>query len=315
MRELNILSRAFEYGYTSGNEHLFVCPYGDCSSHKKQKKYKLSVNFKKNKYHCWVCGRHGKSIPKLLKIFKHHSLYSELSEIYSEFVEEKFLGLFEEKKEAQVKLPATYQFLLNRKEHPDFKKAIEYLAGRGMYEEHIYKFKIGFCTGGKFKGRIIFPSFDSRGKLNYFIARFPFDCKWPYKDCDANKISMVFNEYLIDWNEPLVLVEGIIDAKNLDNCAIMLGSELYRNNLLFTKLVEHKPEVHTAFDEDAYKKELKTAKSLMEFGVGVNKIPTKDFEDLGVLSAKETQKALKSSYKLTEDLIFQETIKMNLGML
>ena len=314
MRELNIVSKAFEYGWTSGQESLFVCPYPDCKSHKKEKKYKLSVNFKKNKYHCWVCGKYGKSVPKLLRAFGHHEESSELSEIYSEFVEGDFIDLFQEEITKPLKLPEGYQFILNRPEHPDFKTAIMYLEGRGISEEHIYRYKIGFCTHGKFKGRIIFPSFDAKGNLNYYVARLPFDCKWPYKDCDRNKISAVFNEYLIDWEDPLVLVEGIVDSKNIENCAVMLGSELYKNNLLFTRIVENKPKVLTAFDDDAYEKELKTAMSLMEFGVEVSKVPTKGFKDLGELSKKETEDVLDEVFELTEDFIFQETIKISLGM-
>ncbi len=37
--------------------------------------------------------------------------------------------------------------------------------------EDIIKYNIGFCNEGPYGGRVIIPSYDDNGKLNYFIAR------------------------------------------------------------------------------------------------------------------------------------------------
>ena len=49
--------------YRSKDEHLYSCPF--CNHHKK----KLSINFSKNYWKCWVCDARGKNIYRIVRRF------------------------------------------------------------------------------------------------------------------------------------------------------------------------------------------------------------------------------------------------------
>jgi hypothetical protein len=86
-----------------------------------------------------------------------------------------------------------------------------------------------------FSGRIIIPSYDSKNKLNYFIARsWDANSRAKYKNPEASKDEIIFFESTINWNEDIHLCEGAFDAIFLPNSISMLGkhmSELLLNTL------------------------------------------------------------------------------------
>ena len=55
------------------------------------------------------------------------------------------------------------------------------------------------------------PSFNEDGYCNYFIARTYTDDWLDYKNPEASK-DIIFNDLLMDWNEPITIVEGVFDA-------------------------------------------------------------------------------------------------------
>ena len=102
---------------------------------------------------------------------------------------------------------------------------LNYLRKRGINSADILKWKIGYCEDGEYRNRIIIPSFNRDGNCNYFVAR-AWTKDWlKYKNPPASK-NVVFNELMINWDEPIVLVEGIFDAIIADNSIPLLGSTL-----------------------------------------------------------------------------------------
>jgi len=117
--------------------------------------------------------------------------------------------------------------------------------------EMMTKFNIGFCYEGEYKSRIIIPSYNEEGRLNYFTAR-----SWEsnpylkYKNPEAEKETIIFNEYLIDWNKPISLVEGPFDSIFVENSIPMLGKKL--SDHLFTTLYEKAVKITVILDGDAW---------------------------------------------------------------
>ena len=113
------------------------------------------------------------------------------------------------------------------------------------------KFNIGFCYEGEYKNRIIIPSYSEEGTLNYFVAR-----SWEtkpylkYKNPAAEKEIIVFNEYLIDWDKPISLVEGPFDSLFVDNSIPMLGKKI--SDLLFELIYDKAKKVTIILDGDAW---------------------------------------------------------------
>ena len=42
---------------------------------------------------------------------------------------------------------------------------------RKISRDIILRYRLGFCVNGKYAKRIIIPSYDSEGMINYFVAR------------------------------------------------------------------------------------------------------------------------------------------------
>jgi DNA primase len=106
---------------------------------------------------------------------------------------------------------------------------------------------------GEKSGRIIVPSFDSKGELNYYIARsWNPKSKMKYMNPEAEKEKIIFDEHLIDWDKNIYLVEGVFDAFFLPNSIPMLGK--YISELLFTKIyTQATKDIIICLDGDAWK--------------------------------------------------------------
>jgi DNA primase len=115
-------------------------------------------------------------------------------------------------------------------------EAMRYLKSRGITDEIIKKHKIGYTVTGDYSYRIIVPSYDIDGTLNYFIARAWISSKMKYKNPPVPKDDIIFNERLINWDKDVYLVEGVFDGFFLDNSIPMLGKAL--SKLLFETLYE-----------------------------------------------------------------------------
>ena len=257
-------------------EHAFHCPF--CNHHKK----KLQVNFETQKWHCWVCNTGGYKIGILLrKINAPKQIISEVLKIlgdYKGISKEK-----DEKTEYNVSLPQCYKPLWKKSDDPLYKNAIHYLRQRGIGSVDILRYSIGYCSSNGYSNRIIIPSYDRGGKLNYFIARdmFP-NSKFKYKNPPMSKDMIGFEMY-INWNEPIVLCEGVFDAIAIRNNAIPLLGKFLSKTLL-KKLAEKQPkEVYVALDIDAKKDALKLVKFLMDSGIKTYllEMTDKDTSELG----------------------------------
>ena len=260
-----------------GNEQQHHCPF--CHHHKK----KLQVNLDTQQWHCWVCNSKGRSISSLLRklnvdkrdLDRLHKIYGD-EPAYSP-TEEYVIKLQLPKEFKQLHFKPSGLF------NPIYNKAVHYLTQRGITDLEIVKYNIGYCEDGLYSGRIIIPSYDENGELNYFIARsFYEDEKMKYKNPPVNRDVIVF-ENQINWNEPITLVEGAFDAFSVKRNVIpLLGKFLLSKlkNKIFEKGVK---EITIMLDSDAIEDSTKHSEWFMKNGIKVkNIIPTgKDAGELG----------------------------------
>ena len=260
-----------------GNEQQHHCPF--CHHHKK----KLQVNLDTQQWHCWVCNSKGRSISSLLRklnvdkrdLDRLHKIYGD-EPAYSP-TEEYVIKLQLPKEFKQLHFKPSGLF------NPIYNKAVHYLTQRGITDSEIVKYNIGYCEDGLYSGRIIIPSYDESGELNYFIARsFYEDEKMKYKNPPVNRDVIVF-ENQINWNEPITLVEGAFDAFSVKRNVIpLLGKFLLSKlkNKIFEKGVK---EITIMLDSDAIEDSTKHSEWFMKNGIKVkNIIPTgKDAGELG----------------------------------
>jgi DNA primase len=114
------------------------------------------------------------------------------------------------------------------------------------------RYNIGFCLDGDYGNRIIIPSYDEYGKLNYFIARsYLLYTKLKYKNPEVQKEIIIFNEKLINWDEKIYIVEGAFDSIFIPNSIPMLGK--FMSDHLFDKLYDQaKGGITIVLDPDAW---------------------------------------------------------------
>lgn len=219
--------------YESKGQISFDCPV--CAQEKgleSDGKGNLEINYIRHVYKCWACGETYGTHGPLGKLFDKFGTKQQ-KKIYNIIKPEELKK--EESKRPRLRYPEG--FTKFKDSNPRFIPHIEaykYLKSRGITDEMIEKFNIGYTVQGDFAYRIIVPSFNSEGQLNYFIGRAWTRRKDKYKNPSVPKDEIIFNESLIDWSKDVYLVEGVFDSFFLDNPIVMLGKKMSR--LLFETL-------------------------------------------------------------------------------
>ena len=301
----NILTEVLGSGYQSRDETLFSCPF--CKHHKK----KLSVNISKGFFKCWVCDTKG-GISYLIRRFGTIDDRHDWAVLDQEVDFSTMDLIFNQptEKTPPIKLPSEYICLAKKGLPPAANDAISYLWSRGIGQKDIIYHKIGFCLTGKYKKRIIIPSFDDEGNCNYFTAR-SYSGDWlSYKNPSASK-NIIFNDLLINWNEPITLVEGPFDSIKMKNSIPILGSTLKETTKLFKKIVEKQTKVYIALDEDALNKSMKIISLLLEYGLDVYKLDTSGIEDIGSITKTEAEDLKQEALQINLESIFNIYWSMN----
>lgn len=263
-----LLDQVLGYGEkATKTNRKYHCPFVDCPTHGTSKR-KLEVDIitdseGNNRWACWVCGNKGRTIRSLFrKIGATASQLKDLANIIVRTDREdqdttQFDGI----------LPAEYKSLLDVKKSDILAKhALLYLKKRGVTEQDIVKYQMGYCEEGPYAERIIMPSFDAAGKINFFVGRsFDPEVRLKYKYPQASRDIIPFEMY-INWDVPVVLCEGGFDMLAIKRNAIpLLGKSITPK--LMKKLVESRiQKVYIALDKDAIAMALKHCETLINLG-------------------------------------------------
>ena len=275
---INLVSGVLGHGKrTSRGNVAYDCPF--CGKHKK-----LEVNFtinkdEKNKWACWSCGNSGFTVKSLFrKTGQSADSYIELNKL----VKNVFVGdIPEEERNTIVKLPK--QFTTFKNPTPSYRKYLKYLEDRNISIDDILKYNIGYCDGGEFHSRIVIPSYDEKGNLNYFTAR-TIETHNPikYSNPDVSRDIVPFNLF-INWDLPIIICEGPFDALAIKrNVVPLMGKNIQPE--LMKKLVKSRvKKIYIALDSDAIKKSIKFCEMLMDLGkeVYLVELDGKDPADMG----------------------------------
>ena len=213
----------------------------------------LEVNYKYNVYKCWVCaethGTHG-SIYKLIKRFGNKKHLKNYELLRPEQTEDGSNRVYK-----PVKLPDEFipfkDASMGLKMTPYYKQAYNYIKKRNITDLMLQIYNIGFCYRGIYENRIIIPSYDEDNRINYFIARsYLNNTRMKYKNPEAQKEIIIFNEKLINWDETIYIVEGAFDSIFIPNAIPMLGK--FMSDHLFKKLYENAKKIVIVLDPDAW---------------------------------------------------------------
>ena len=297
-------------------QYAYDCPV--CSAEKDMPngdgKGKFEVNIKRSVYKCWVCheshGTHG-SLKKLLSKFGGPNIWKKAKKLGISFKVDK--TKVEPILVGKVELPKGFtRFEDSNPNLMVHKEGWNYLIKqRKLTPETIYKHKMGYTLDEEYANRIIIPSYDDRGELNYFTARswLPYT-KMRYKNPDVPRETIIFNEYLVNWDGTIYIVEGPLDHVVVHNSIPLLGKDIH-DKLIQT--IMDRATGHVVVLLDGEEKVWNTAKKIYsKINVGkmydkVKIIKLKEDYDIGKINEDFGRQGvvdvLRSSFKLKESKI------------
>ena len=283
---LNILESIFGKGKKSSKgEYLFFCP--SCHHYKPKLIVKLDPSYNAfQQWHCWICketkNTRGRTLFGLLKKF--NATKNQIRELNDAIGERTYTHFKSDEKKNILRIPNEFVPLWSDKKNSIGKRhALVELNTRRISWGDIIRYNIGYCETGEYANRVIVPSYDENGMLNYFVARSYFkDFPLKYKNPEISKNIIAFDMY-INWNLPIILCEGVFDAIAIRRNAIpLLGKTI--SDVLFEKIVIRRPlAVYIALDQDAIKDSVKIADVLTKEQISnyIVKLGVKDPSDLG----------------------------------
>ena len=254
---------------TSNGNVAHFCPF--CNHHKRKLEIQMVTNSKgENPWNCWTCQRKGR---KLI------NLYKQLNTGYEKIVE------------------------------LDYRNALKYLReDRGFTNFDIIKYHLGYCNSGQYKHKIIIPSYNISGSLNFFVGRDFYDSSFKHKNPNVSKDIIGFELY-INWNLPVILVEGAIDAMTIKRNAIPLFGKTIPDELR-KRLIEKKVKaIYVCLDKDAQKQALAVAEEFIKEGIIVYfvNLQEKDPNEIGF-------EPMIKIIKETKPLSFSDLIRYKLNI-
>lgn len=309
---INFFESIFGKGHVSSNGINFDVRCPICAPSDQSKK-KLSIRTDTSANHCWVCGWKSRTIVPLIRKYGTQIQLDIFKEMFGISPGTSQLVTGEKEDKQKIQLPKDFRLLaLANDLDPDVKAAWRYLYSRGLSDKDAWYFKIGISDEPRWKRRLIMPSFDLLGNLNYFIARaIDKDKKPKYDNPDVDKNPVVFNEINLDWKKRLVLVEGAFDlVKCPENSTALLGSDLDERHEIFNKILLNNTPVWLALDGDMWdKKTPKIAKKLMEYNIDVLVVDVRQWKDPGNMSRLEFENALTDAKPLVWEDDFLRKMK------
>ena len=270
----NILGKSHK---RARENYAFHCPF--CN----HRKPKLEINMHtteegKNFWECWVCQTRGQSIRSLLKQLS--TPKDQAGEILKylpkgSYIEYTGLSIVEIPKEFQpLYLASSESYVANMVK--------KYLYERGLSSNDFIKYGIGYCTTGDYGGRVVIPSYSGSNQLNFFVARTYDRSYFKYKNPEASK-DIIFFENLINWEQPIILCEGVFDAMAIKRNAIpILGKSI--STSLYKKIITSKvKDIYIALDTDAKVRALEIGEKFLNQGkrVFLIDLPDKDPSEMG----------------------------------
>lgn len=284
------------------DNYAFHCPF--CN----HRKPKLEINFNSNEkgenpWECWVCRTRGRTIKSLLFQLK---IPKEQAQEILKFVKKGSQNYSDEF--TSVTLPKEFKPLCTSSTQSIIANKIKsYLYSRGLTDLDFIKYNIGYCTSGLYSGRIIIPSYDSNNKLNYFVARTYENSFQKYKNPSYSR-DIIFFENMINWNQPVILVEGVFDAFAVKRNVIPILGKNLSKSLLKKLITSSLTDVYIALDNDAKQDALQHSTKLLELGKNVYLVDIEE-KDPSVLGFKNFTQLVYKAEPLTTTSFLKHKIQ------
>lgn len=258
---------------------------------------------------CWSCPKENQSKGKSIKsLFKKLDVSNEIMEQLKVVSPKSFgnRGITITHVNKELKLPKEFTKFGTNPLNPTEKRALNHLKKRGLTQEDIDKYNIGYCEYGSYSNRIIIPSYDSEGKLNYFTGRsFEFEPSKKYLNPSTSTDVIIF-DLLINWNSPIILCEGMFDAIAIKRNAIPIMGKNIQPSLMKKLIQSSTKKIYVALDKDAIDYTLSYCETFLNEGKKVYLIELED-KDPSKLGFRHFTHLIQHAQPLTQrDLLMKK---------
>ena len=318
--KIKFIESVFGTGFLASNGKNFGvrCPF--CAP-KDVNKRKLVIRIDDDLNHCWTCGFKARTLAPLIRKF---GTQEQLNTYRDRIMppEARPHKIDERDVVEKLRLPVDFKLLPHAPANdPDVKAAWSYLFSRNVTLKDVWYYKLGVSNDPRWRRRVIMPSFDATGELNYYVGRSidARDRRPKYDNPDCDKLPIIFNEINIDWNVRLVLCEGPFDLMKCgENAVPLLGSDINEQSRLFNQILVSNTPVALALDSDMWRtKTPKIAKKLTEYNVDTVVVDLREWGDPGAMSKKDFASALESARPMSWEESFMDRLsaasEMSLG--
>jgi hypothetical protein len=303
-----------------GNNLTFHCP--NCHHRKRKLEVCLDDPYV---WHCWTCNIKGRGLYWLLRRAKATpELIRELENVVGEYSynpgvsRDAFLdriALLKTPKADTISpkvaryLPPEFKSLMDTDGSIEYRMAKKYANKRGLTDCDIIKYNIGYCSTGQYAQRLVFPSYDANNDLNYFSCRSYYD-DIPYKYLNSDfPRNIVGFENMVDFDFPIYLCEGALDAISLKRNAIPLFGNIMSMRLRWAIAMSSCPEINVVLDDDALDKAMIIAEYINRIGKNV-KLVRLSGKDPNVLGFVKTAEEIRNTNRLS----FRDLMKIKLKL-
>lgn len=293
----------------SKGNRAYICPFHSSTSEK------LEINFDEHsphfqKWECWSCPKENNSKGRtILKLLRKKGVNQYYIDELNKIIPKNKINISVDRIENKIlSLPKEYKtFSFNNSFFE--KKALHYLYNRNITNNDIIKYNIGYCEYGKYSDRIIIPSYDNNGNINFFTGRsIDKDNKQKYKNSDSSKDVIIFEQF-INWKLPIILVEGIFDAMaSKRNSIPIMGKNIQPS--LYKKIISQSVnKIYIALDNDALDYSLEYCQKFIDMGKKVYLVNLKQ-KDPSEMGFNSFTKLVQQAKPLTEYSLME--LKLNL---
>jgi DNA primase len=258
-------------------------------------------------YHCWRCNEKGRTFGTLLRKLKAPSYYRD--ELFKLTGDIRVLRT-KTKEYGEVILPAEFKPMYVPVASPEYRNALAYLIRRGILKEDIVRYNIGYCEDGPYAYHVIIPSYDAKGNLNFFVGRRYYDTEGaiPHKKPECS-MDLIGFEIFINYNEPLILVEGAFNAITIRRNAIPMFGKFPSKTLYEKMIINGVTKVYVCLDTDAENAAIEVCKKLIRLGIIPYFVKFEGGKDANEIGFDKSWECIKKA----KEVDFSFLLKENLG--
>jgi hypothetical protein len=246
----------------------FFCPF----CHHRKKKLIVQLIPEESSFgnwHCWVCDESGHIIEGLLKRLK---VNPEIVKEIHRYIQTNILRTtsnLESEEASRLFLPNEFIPLYREQSSPDYKNAIYCLKRRNINIYDILRYNLGYCETGIYAHRIIIPSYDENGNLNFFTGRTYIEDEPKKYDGPSISKNFIGFDLFINWDYPITLIEGPFDAIAYRRNAIPLFGSIVSDALRLKIIQKSVKELIIGLDQDAILKSINYLEEFYNQGISV----------------------------------------------